>query len=1111
MACLQCPDEGINCDNRHAIEVLRGYYLQPDEHLTTLEGRVWRCAQEAACVGGVFTNRTNRTTCADGHDGPLCGTCLPGFYRSQRMCEPCAGSMAEDRMRIGTSETVAVLVFAASIMIALVGLFLVKAGQKDAARLRQKRGRYALRGLSRRYSTARVKGLRGRIEELRRFTTLASQKLVTSSTLCKILLGFCQCIAVVRKFHLVRWPDLFDTFLNTVQKATLEIFDLVPAECTIGDRLGFHLELLAALLTPIGLVSFLLLYAKLLAPFANREGGKRTLSDWPQVWDCIVWILLIQYPTLSRKTLLVFDCVQFEDSKLLREDPVLVCSDGGWRVWEVLAGAGVLLYGIGLPALAWAAARRLAQGNVARRRLVQVLTRCYRDPCWYMESVDLLRKFLMTGVITLVSPQSKVQLWFGLVVSLTFLMLHMRLEPYRDPLCNTVQLAVHVQLVLTYTTSLLFHVESFSEIGSSAETRDDGLGALLILLNSLAFVLITAMAIRGAHRVTAEMKQAHLEWREGGGTVQLVPPNAPGGYHLFLSHVWRYAQDTAGTLKSTLRSLVPSCVTFLDVDDLEDISKLEECIEASNVVLIIVTDRYLSSANCRRELVAALKAKKPLILLCESDPDKGATNPAKLRAEVHNLERSGVSAEDLRAAKRLVVMLEEANVNLELPSVVQWHRERELKGAVFKLIAAHVSRTQRAKEAIKIAHIRDVQVSGEKVPEAPEWGQLFMCRRYHRLKTRHHTSLQDELKARLGELGGFITDETEGERDPSVPALLLLAPQVFEDPELVREIEEMITPSHHRARAAAPSAKARKLLGLSELPPTPPTEVDAAAAGHSPAPPTFIPLYSVEKPFAYYMQKCDEHAPHLKELGLFSHLFNKWPAERVLQREVVLQKLLPHMQPVSMERGACAKPSSSMGMLIRIEQQKQASMAERSRRVRRKQAMTPPKQLEPARLPRPGQFGGQAMTPPKQLEPARLPRPGQFGGEASMVVSTHVDAGARAEAASAGPAGAATFDGGASTLLQTCGEEPSWSSHLAGQVSSFAERLSTWRRRRPLGETSTSIREESTWRRRRPQMSLDETSTSIREESTWRRSPPGSSRSPTVLAETSLNKQVLSI
>ena len=63
--------------------------------------------------------------------------------------------------------------------------------------------------------------------------------------------------------------------------------------------LALHVEIAVALATPIVLLACLGAWAKLLVPFANREGGKRTLSDWPQVWDLVVWILLFQYPPLS--------------------------------------------------------------------------------------------------------------------------------------------------------------------------------------------------------------------------------------------------------------------------------------------------------------------------------------------------------------------------------------------------------------------------------------------------------------------------------------------------------------------------------------------------------------------------------------------------------------------------------------------------------------------------------------------------------------------------------------------------------------------------------------------------------------------------------------------
>lgn len=60
-----------------------------------------------------------------------------------------------------------------------------------------------------------------------------------------------------------------------------------------------------------------------------------------------------------------------------------------------------------------------------------------------------------------------------------------------------------------------------------------------------------------------------------------------------------------------------------DVDDLEDVSQLEACIERSGTLLVFLSQGYTRSRNCMRELVAGTKASKPLIALLEPDTDRG--------------------------------------------------------------------------------------------------------------------------------------------------------------------------------------------------------------------------------------------------------------------------------------------------------------------------------------------------------------------------------------------------------------------------------------------------------------------------------------------------------
>ena len=275
-----------------------------------------------------------------------------------------------------------------------------------------------------------------------------------------------------------------------------------------------------------------------------------------------------------------------------------------------------------------------------------------------MESLDLLRKFLVTGFITIVAPQKKSQIWFGTITTLFFFVIHIRLEPFRDRMCNTVQLAAHLQLLLTYITALLF----FDDLALVAKQKDDEdsfQGVMLIVANCGAFVLVLLTSVRGAHRILIEMSLRRLTWPDGR-PIDLLPPSASGGYHVFLSHVWRFAQDQAGTIKSTLKGLMPACEVFLDVDDLDDISKLEQHIGNSDLILIIVTDQYLSSWNCRRELLAAFDACKPLLLLMETDTDKGATSAVQLRVEAEAIERSGAPKDHVRAATLLASIVEQA-------------------------------------------------------------------------------------------------------------------------------------------------------------------------------------------------------------------------------------------------------------------------------------------------------------------------------------------------------------------------------------------------------------------------------------------------------------------
>ena len=165
-----------------------------------------------------------------------------------------------------------------------------------------------------------------------------------------------------------------------------------------------------------------------------------------QMWTLMTWLLLLLYPMLSRWSLAMFDCVHVGDDAFLRADPSETCYSPVWKAWLPFAICGLLLYALGLPVLAWrvAASSRL---NKSRQSRVQLLLSSYQPRHWYFESLDLLRKLLLTSVILIAFPNTRIQLWLGLMASSISVIVYSKVEPYRSSSAQLVSITTHAQIV----------------------------------------------------------------------------------------------------------------------------------------------------------------------------------------------------------------------------------------------------------------------------------------------------------------------------------------------------------------------------------------------------------------------------------------------------------------------------------------------------------------------------------------------------------------------------------------------------------------------------------------------------------------------------------------
>ena len=940
--CLSCPRSGVNCDNPEAVEVQSGFYIAANTSLgiNATSVVVWQCAQHRSCLGGLAHGDHS---CAPGHSGPLCGTCTAGFYRGLLRCEPCETTANESRLGTRNSFILAALAWLVGALSACQYL------RNDGA------------SGSRPCCTLACGTCDRAVLRLRRLLRLIGQRMISGAGLVRIGVGYCQTVGVFRRLLRVQWPRQFFAFLQALDKLSPDVVSLVPAECVADRSINFLMQLIATLAMPILSMLLLALLGMVVAPGAGRwhprEGPCKlmvALSNWPQVWDLASWAVLLQYPTIARKTVQAFDCIPYEDDWLLRSDPTLSCRTAEWYLSAAMAALGIAFYCIGIPLMAMLVARRqIRQGSnrSARRRLVHVLTRSYRDEvAWFMEGVDLLRKFLLTGVIHFVAPNSRLQLVFGAVVGLFFLLLDQELLPFKSQSCGTVQTAAHLQLLFTYMVAHLFFVgDQETQASLPSSIRSDTWGFLIIAANSGSFLLILLACTRGLTRITTELTGEQLVFNDGT-PVDLLPPQEDSGYHLFLSHVWAHGQDVAASLKSSLRGMLPSSSIFLDVvhlglhavthsstialslhpallahyllksltnkhahlyaqDDLFDVSKLEVHIDQSDAVLIVVTDKYLSSYNCRRELTAAMRFKhlgKPLILLRESDEAKGATTVARLRAELADLKLAGKfggttsqqeeeGRQQLQAAERLIRALEVTQPGV---TVIQYHREKHLRLAALKTIAATLyldnmqhhsaaavpfncgSNTSANSRLRQLAVWTPLQTlhglrlhHEEQPPRLSQQAAVYMNSRYRSLqRPDSNLSYFDEVEAALSLYGIRVVEQPLD----VLPTVLLLCPDAFAD----TRISWMIRHTVQKRSETNKRFSSRR---------------STSSAGTNTEAPPLLALYCTCVPFAFYLDSCPFD---LKELGIFRYLFNKWPAGELLQLAtacIVAQSLQGHL------------------------------------------------------------------------------------------------------------------------------------------------------------------------------------------------------------------------
>ena len=584
--CVLCPQPGSRCNapgiTLDSLMLAPGYWRSGNQSREPLLCPSYRgVAGEERCVGGVVGE-----ACAGLLSGVYCASCPPDFYLdggNGNGCSRCTGLTTGSAIRIGVI---------ASVLLLLVLSRLDWTCIPGSSSIRTALARLT----ARLYALVEASGLAAKLKQLITFYQMAGS---------------------VQSVFGVTFPREVRSVLRVFSFLSLNLFELdvpIPTECM---SLGSFLQrLLFMLLSPIGLLVCTLPIAwwqLRKAPVAERGPCVLILCALPMGLK----VIFVAFPLVSAMAVQAFDCDTFDNGESwLRADYSLRCgsiSENGVHmqgtpqhgVIKAVGYACVVLYAIGVPlfflGLLMSCRKQLTRREPATPLSASLSCLCseYRKRFFFWEVVESLKKLFFVSLLRLApvvhSAQGGIeQLLVALMVALALTMCQLSAAPYLRPTDNFLSVLSAVAYCVLLLGAITLKLSSIAEeLGDQLSRQLQGKISvsagpmLIVLLCSTLVSLLFSLAVC-LREALFDLRQPKLRFTATSGLVHL--PLQPGKtHHIFISHAWGSAQDQARVLRARLRAIAPGLQVWLDVEDLVDISKLEEAVDVMQAVLVIVS------------------------------------------------------------------------------------------------------------------------------------------------------------------------------------------------------------------------------------------------------------------------------------------------------------------------------------------------------------------------------------------------------------------------------------------------------------------------------------------------------------------------------------------
>ena len=628
--CQPCP-VGSTCEGEGAtlttLPLLEGYYRASS---TSADPRA--CPTYAGVLGQDRCSPTESNgTCRDDLSGVYCTACPPKTYLSSGgECVPCEGL---------TASTVASCAAVALVILAFMMLVLC----------------------SRHLSL-----LKGRVSAWRRvlasvsccFCDLSRVAVIADASglaaKAKQLVSFYQMATSIQSAFSVTYPAQVRAVLSVFELVSLNLFELgLPLECM---GLGSFLQrLMLMLIAPLCLVLCTLPIAA--RPCFGDGGGCSGRAILLRALPMVLKLLFIVFPLVSAVAVQAFDCDELDNGvHWLRADYSLRCGsndvDGTmqpsaeYENVRLVAALALLLYPFGVPLLflsllLWCRTQlsRLAPSTPLSSSL-SFLSGEYRKRFFVWEVFECVKKLFFISFIRLIQPGTLSQLLLANVAALSCLVCQVTAAPFKRATDNFLAVVTGAAYCSMLLGALTLRLEAIYEALRDQDKLSPQLRHIFSVpsLPVLVVLLASALAALGfsvlvlLREVLRDLRQPKLRYAGTRAPVEVPLPTGKK-HHIFLSHCWGTGQDQARVLRGRLQSVAPGLRVWLDVEDLADISRLEEAVDESGAVLVLLTAGYFQSRNCMRELVHCVSMAMPLIAVAERDSAHGGLTEAEARQQ----------------------------------------------------------------------------------------------------------------------------------------------------------------------------------------------------------------------------------------------------------------------------------------------------------------------------------------------------------------------------------------------------------------------------------------------------------------------------------------------